>query len=90
LHPVAVKTLSCFTGPGRKKSSSAEVDYLYTKKGEIYPIEVKSAPAGKLRSLHLFLSEHSHVKKGYVMSLRAFEKQLVDKIIFIPVYTRFV
>ena len=72
-----------------QKSSSAEVDYLYIKDGEILPLEVKSGPAGKLRSLHLFLNEHPHVKRGYVMSPMAYDKQQVDKIIFIPVYTRF-
>jgi len=65
------------------------VDYLYIKDGEILPIEVKSGPAGKLKSLHIFLKEHPHVKRGYVMSPMAFEKQQVDKLTFIPVYTRF-
>ncbi|SDU57118.1 ATP-binding protein [Desulfobacula phenolica] len=73
-----------------KKSSSAEVDYLYVKDGRIWPIEVKSGPAGKLKSLHIFLNEHPHVEKGYVMSPVSFERQDVDKLTFIPVYTRFV
>ncbi|MDA3788256.1 MAG: ATP-binding protein [Desulfobacula sp.] len=73
-----------------KKSSSAEVDYLYVKNSRIFPIEVKSGPAGKLKSLHLFIKEHPNVEKGYVMSPMVFEKQDVDKFMFIPVYTRFV
>ena len=73
-----------------KKSSSAEVDYLYAKNGRIFPIEVKSGPAGKLKSLHIFMNEYPNVKKGYVMSPIVFERQTVDKLIFIPVYTRFV
>ncbi len=73
-----------------KKSSSAEVDYLYVKKGRIFPIEVKSGPGGKLKSLHIFLNEHPNIKKGYVMSPVVFEKQHVDRLTFIPVYTRFV
>lgn len=72
-----------------QKSSSAEVDYLYVKNGEIFPIEVKSGPAGKLRSLHIFLNEHPNVKQGYVMSPMVYDKQQVDKLTFIPVYTRF-
>jgi len=51
-----------------KKSSSAEVDYLLVKNSRIFPIEVKSGPAGKLKSLHFFLNEHPNVEKGYVMS----------------------
>ncbi|MFH2091144.1 MAG: ATP-binding protein [Pseudomonadota bacterium] len=73
-----------------KKSSSAEIDYLYIKQGAICPIEVKSGPAGKLKSLHIFLHEHPDVKQGYVMSSTVFEQQHVDKMVFIPVYTRFV
>ena len=73
-----------------KKSSSAEIDYLYVYDGKILPIEVKSGPTGKLKSLHLFLEEHHKIKTGYVMSPTTFEKQKVDNIIFIPIYTRFV
>ncbi|MBU1341329.1 MAG: ATP-binding protein [Proteobacteria bacterium] len=73
-----------------KKSSSAEVDYLYVKNGSILPIEVKSGPAGKLKSLHIFLNEHPTIEKGYVMSPVSFDRQEVDRFTFIPIYTRFV
>ncbi len=73
-----------------KKSSSAEIDYLYISDGTILPIEVKSGPKGKLKSLHLFLKEHPKIKIGYVMSPIVFEKQRLDNIIFIPIYTRFI
>lgn len=72
-----------------KKSSSAEVDYLYVKGGKILPIEVKSGPAGKLKSLHIFLNERPHVDRGVVMSPALFEKQCVDKLLFVPIYTKF-
>lgn len=72
-----------------QKSSTAEVDYLYVRDGRIFPIEVKSGTAGKLKSLHIFLNEHPDVKTGYVMSPVVFDKQRVEKITFIPVYTRF-
>ncbi len=72
-----------------KKNSSAEIDYLYVSNGNIFPIEVKSGPAGKLKSLHLFLEEHQKIKTGYVMSPIVFKKQNVDNIGFIPIYTRF-
>jgi len=73
-----------------KKSSSAEVDYLLVKNGKIFPIEVKSGPAGRLKSLHIFLKEYHNVTNGYVMSPVVFEKTNIDKLIFMPVYTRFV
>ncbi|MFH2057656.1 MAG: AAA family ATPase [Pseudomonadota bacterium] len=73
-----------------KKSSSAEIDYLYVNNGNIFPIEVKSGPKGKLKSLHLFLVEHPGITTGYVMSPIAFEKQRIDNIVFIPIYTRFI
>jgi len=65
------------------------VDYLYVKNGQIFPLEVKSGPAGKLKSLHIFLNEHPDVEKGYVMSSGLFEQQNTEKLSFMPVYTRF-
>lgn len=43
-----------------KKSSIAEVDYLFPFEGELIPIEVKAGSEGKLRSLHLFMDEVPH------------------------------
>ena len=40
-----------------KKSSIAEVDFLIPFKSCLIPIEVKSGKAGKLKSLHLMMSE---------------------------------
>ncbi len=51
-----------------QKNSSAEVDYVIEKNGEIIPIEVKSGRSGKLRSMHLLLKENSHVKQGMVLA----------------------
>jgi len=39
-----------------EKSSTAEIDYLITHKGQIVPVEVKAGKTGTLRSLHLFVS----------------------------------
>lgn len=38
-----------------KKQSNAEVDFLFTKDGIVYPVEVKSGKTGTLRSLHSYL-----------------------------------
>ncbi len=40
-----------------EKSSSAEVDYVIQQGSWVVPVEVKSGKTGRLRSLHLFLSE---------------------------------
>ncbi len=40
-----------------KESSSAEVDYLLSSGAEILPVEVKAGKTGRLKSMHLFLSE---------------------------------
>jgi hypothetical protein len=43
-----------------KKTSIAEVDYLFPFEGKLIPIEVKSGSEGKLRSLHLFMDAAPH------------------------------
>lgn len=43
-----------------KKTSVAEVDYLFPFEGNLIPIEVKSGSEGKLRSLHMFMDSVPH------------------------------
>jgi uncharacterized protein len=43
-----------------KKQSNAEVDYIYQYRDRIIPIEVKSGPSGRLRSLHQFVDMTDH------------------------------
>lgn len=43
-----------------KNSSSAELDFVYPYEGKLVPIEVKSGPKGKIKSLSLFM-EQSHL-----------------------------
>ncbi len=69
-----------------KKNSSAEVDYLIVKEGLIYPVEVKSGPAGRLKSIHIYLNEIQNSSKGYVLSTAVYKKQLVNNLIFLPFY----
>nr|NGX63778.1 hypothetical protein [Candidatus Anoxychlamydiales bacterium] len=40
-----------------KKTSDAEIDYLYTIGSQILPIEVKAGPFGRLKSLNQFMTE---------------------------------
>jgi len=60
-----------------KKTSTAEIDYLYKYKNYIIPIEVKSGATGKLKSLHLFMDLVEHK-----MAIRIYSGNLsIDKII---------
>jgi predicted AAA+ superfamily ATPase len=43
-----------------KKTSVAEIDYVYPFEGKLIPIEVKSGKDGSLKSLHLFMDQTSH------------------------------
>ncbi len=68
------------------KSSSAEVDYVISKKGDIIPIEVKSGASGKLKSMHLLLEKYKNIKKGYVLSLAEYSELPEQKLLFMPIY----
>ena len=43
-----------------KKTSQAEVDFVYPFESQLIPIEVKSGKGGSLKSLHLFMDEAPH------------------------------
>jgi len=54
-----------------KKTSAAEVDYLFPFRSLLIPIEVKSGSEGKLRSLHLYMdmSPHPYAVRFYAGEL---------------------
>jgi len=68
------------------KSSTAEVDFCVTANSNIIPVEVKSGPSGKLKSMHLFLKTYPNVAKGYVFSTQQYAELPEDNIVFIPLY----
>lgn len=68
------------------KSSTAEVDYLGTVGDTIIPVEVKSGPAGKLRSLHLLLESFPQIPRGVVLSTRIYSELPSQRLVFIPIY----
>jgi predicted AAA+ superfamily ATPase len=70
-----------------QRGSSAEVDYLLVRQGQIHPIEVKAGQRGTLKSLALFLKEHPASVHGLVLSPNARKSSLRDKIIYLPIYT---
>lgn len=68
------------------KSSTAEVDYLAVINGEIYPVEVKSGSAGRLRSLHLLLKTYPNCPAGIVFSTAPYSTLPGQKLMFLPLY----
>jgi len=70
-----------------ERGSSAEVDFLLSRDGQIVPFEVKSGPSGRLRSLHLFLAEHLQVPNAYCLQQRMTLEQ-IEKIRFAPLWSR--
>lgn len=70
------------------QGGNAEVDYLLARGGTVFPLEVKSGAAGRLRSLRRFLDEHPSTPLGIVFSPIAREKRQVGQILFVPLYTR--
>jgi len=68
------------------RSASAEVDYLAVRDGKIYPVEVKSGPAGRLKSLHLCLEGYPNCQQGWVVRDGQYEELPEQKLIFWPLY----
>lgn len=68
------------------KGSSAEVDYLAVVDGDICGVEVKSGPAGKLKSLHLLLEKYPNCKGGLVFYSGPYAELPEQKLTFLPLY----
>jgi predicted AAA+ superfamily ATPase len=68
------------------KSSTAEVDFLFVRNGKIYPVEVKSFAAGKLKSLHMFLQAYPHARPGLVFSTNRPSSLPEQHLSFFPLY----
>jgi hypothetical protein len=68
------------------KSSTAEVDFLAVTGGRILPIEVKSGPSGRLRSLHLLLRTFPNCPKGFVLSTGPYDELPDERLVFVPLY----
>ena len=67
------------------KNSNAEIDYLFLRDGNFYPIEVKDGPSGRLKSLHIFREKYD---PPYSLVFNAGLKGVLkkEKIIFLPLY----
>ncbi len=60
-----------------KKSSNAEVDFVVTIAGHIWPVEIKSGKSGTLKSLHQFLFQKK-LKKAVRFNLDKASSVIVD------------
>ena len=67
------------------KNSNAEIDYLVVLEGQIYPVEVKDGPSGKLRSLHLYRETY---QPSYSVVFHGGTQEIMEneKIVFLPLY----
>jgi predicted AAA+ superfamily ATPase len=68
------------------KSSSAEVDYIIALNDKIIPVEVKSAKAGSLKSIHQYLKEFPECTGAYVFSANKYSLLPEQKLNFLPLY----
>jgi predicted AAA+ superfamily ATPase len=66
-----------------ERNAQAEVDYVITKEGEIYPVEVKASKSGSMQSMYKFI-EQKDCDFGYRLSLEPFSNY--PKITVIPLF----
>ncbi len=66
-----------------KRSSSAEVDYVIQRGGNILPVEVKAGTKGTMKSLYIFLDERN-LDTGIRISSENFSRY--DRIETLPIY----
>jgi predicted AAA+ superfamily ATPase len=83
---LAAQNSSLFYWARSAKSSTAEVDYLVIIEGKVVPVEVKSGPAGRLRSLHLLLKTFQNCPYGLVFSSAPFSVLKEHRLKFVPLY----
>lgn len=68
------------------RGSSAEVDLLAVRQGNIYPVEVKSGAGGSLKSLHMMLNRYPDCPHGIVLHGNTYKELPEQKLFFMPLY----
>jgi len=68
------------------RNSTAEVDYVTRIGTRARPLEVKSGPAGRLRSIHLLLAQHPEAAPGIVLSTAPYAELPEQDLVFVPLY----
>ena len=76
-------TLPFIIGSGKRRNSSAEIDYLIESGQDIIPIEVKRGVQGGLKSMNIFI-DGKKVKYGIKVSQHHFD--ILDKIKSVPLF----
>ena len=66
------------------KSSNAELDYCIAHGSKVVPVEVKSGPRGKLKSLNLFMTKYN-TQKAVVISQKKYLRD--NDLFFLPLYS---
>lgn len=69
------------------RGSSAEVDFLLSCNGTIYPIEVKSGAGGSLKSMHMLLQKYKNCPRGLVLYDGNYKNLPDQKLEFLPLYS---
>ena len=69
-----------------RATGSAEVDYVAIVGSRVRPIEVKSGPSGRLRSMHLLLKEQPECGPGIVLSEAPYAELPEQGLVFCPLY----
>jgi predicted AAA+ superfamily ATPase len=83
---IAAENNDLFYWSRQEKSSNAETDFLIETTSGIVPVEVKSGPAGSLKSLHILFNTYPNVRKAFVFSSALYGEIPEQKITFIPLY----
>lgn len=68
------------TSPG----STAEIDLVIVRKGEIIPLEIKAGKSGSLKSLRVLMEQYPAIQKAYVLSQGRYGAE--GKVEYIPLY----
>ena len=68
------------------RNAQAEVDFMVALNGRVQPIEVKSGPAGRLKSVHQLLKDHPSALDAVVFSSAPFGEIPEQRIRFMPIY----
>jgi predicted AAA+ superfamily ATPase len=83
---VASHTSEVFYWAREARGSSAEVDCLVVRDGQVVPVEVKSGAGGSLRSLHLMLATYPNCPEGLVLYSGTYARRPEQRLTFLPLY----
>lgn len=67
-----------------QRTSNAEVDFIFTRDSQIFPVEVKSGVKGGMKSIHVFLESHPHSTYGPKISQNVYSQS--GRLINVPLY----